>query len=108
MLLWERILGTTSWFIIRPWLPWPLSMKDGSSASQTTEDHKHHNVRKSWLCSNTNEEASGLQTGYSTLDSIRAALKSSNFTGLGEKPITTLHGYSGGSIGAGWVSISLE
>jgi hypothetical protein len=48
-------------------------------------------------------KASGLQTGYATLDSIRAVLQSGNFTGLDPDPIITLHGYSGGSISAGWV-----
>jgi hypothetical protein len=48
--------------------------------------------------------ASGLQAGYGILDSIRAVLQSGNITGLNAKPITTLHGYSSGAQGIGWVS----
>jgi Secretory lipase len=41
--------------------------------------------------------------GYSTLDSIRAVWSSGNFTGIDQKPLTTLYGYSGGAVASGWV-----
>lgn len=42
--------------------------------------------------------AAGMQTGYATLDSIRAVLQSGNITGLAPNPDITMWGYSGGSI----------
>jgi hypothetical protein len=46
---------------------------------------------------------SGLQSGYATLDSIRAVQKSGHITGISANPITTLSGYSGGALAASWV-----
>jgi len=42
---------------------------------------------------------SGLQAGQATLDSIRAVLQSSDFTGIADDVDILLWGYSGGSIG---------
>jgi hypothetical protein len=47
--------------------------------------------------------ASGLHSAFSTLDSIRAVIKSGNITGISSDPVITINGYSGGSIPAGWV-----
>jgi secretory lipase len=44
--------------------------------------------------------------GYATLDSIRAAIKSSEITGLSANPIITLNGYSAGALSVEWVSSS--
>ncbi|KAG4442400.1 hypothetical protein IFR05_002102 [Cadophora sp. M221] len=48
---------------------------------------------------------SGPQAGYATLDSIRAVLKSSKFTGIAERDVDiTMWGYSGGSIPTEWAA----
>jgi hypothetical protein len=53
------------------------------------------------------DAVSGLQAGYSTLDSVRAVQRSGNITGITTKPITTLHGYSSGAQAVGWACISV-
>jgi len=48
---------------------------------------------------------SGPQAGYATLDSIRAVLKSSEFTGISKDHVDiTMWGYSGGSIPTEWAA----
>lgn len=49
---------------------------------------------------------SGLQAGYATLDSIRAALSatSTNLTGLSPTPRIAMWGYSGGTIASEWAA----
>ncbi|KAH6712319.1 secretory lipase-domain-containing protein [Leptodontidium sp. MPI-SDFR-AT-0119] len=48
---------------------------------------------------------SGWQAGYATLDSIRAVLSSSKFTGIAEHDVgITIWGYSGGSIPTEWAA----
>ena len=42
--------------------------------------------------------------GYATLDGIRAALNSTNFTGIKQKPTIAMWGYSGGSIASAWAA----
>lgn len=46
----------------------------------------------------------GKQSGHSTLDSIRAALKSSNATGIKEDAKVAMWGYSGGTVATGWAA----
>lgn len=46
----------------------------------------------------------GRQAGKATLDSIRAALHSSNTTGIDSDAKTILWGYSGGAIAGGWAA----
>lgn len=46
-----------------------------------------------------------LQSGYATLDSIRAALKSSNQTRIDQDAKAVMVGYSGGSISSSWASM---
>ena len=44
----------------------------------------------------------GPQAGYATLDSVRAALKSTSFSQVSEDPTTALWGYSGGAFASNW------
>lgn len=44
----------------------------------------------------------GFQAAYASLDSIRATLASTNFTGVSPNAKTILYGYSGGSIPSAW------
>ncbi|OBT60935.1 hypothetical protein VE03_09271 [Pseudogymnoascus sp. 23342-1-I1] len=44
----------------------------------------------------------GIQAGQATLDSIRAVLKSSSFSGISVKPKVALWGYSGGALATNW------
>lgn len=46
----------------------------------------------------------GKQSGQSTLDSIRATLKSTNITGIKEDAKVAMWGYSGGTIATGWAA----
>lgn len=46
-----------------------------------------------------------LQSGYATLDSIRAVLKSSNMTNIDSSAKVAIVGYSGGSISSSWASM---
>lgn len=46
----------------------------------------------------------GKMSGQSTLDSIRATLKSSNVTGVNEDAKVAMWGYSGGTIATGWAA----
>jgi hypothetical protein len=54
-----------------------------------------------------NFSASGFQMAYATLDSLRATLKSTEFTGISPKPLITMNGYSAGGLSVGWVSNQL-
>jgi len=47
---------------------------------------------------------SGLQGGYATLDSVRAALASGNITGISSSAAYQMWGYSGGSIASEWAA----
>ncbi|CCE77998.1 Piso0_000608 [Millerozyma farinosa CBS 7064] len=46
----------------------------------------------------------GLQAGHATLDSIRGALNSRNYTGIDEDVKIALWGFSGGSLASGWAT----
>lgn len=46
----------------------------------------------------------GIQAGHSTLDSIRAALASTDITGVSSDAKVSMWGYSGGSIATGWAA----
>jgi len=46
----------------------------------------------------------GYQAGHATLDSIRAALSSTNVTSLSSNATVALWGYSGGSLASGWAA----
>lgn len=46
----------------------------------------------------------GKQAGHATLNSVRAALKSGNFTGISNSAKAALWGYSGGSLASGWAA----
>ena len=46
---------------------------------------------------------SGLHSGYTTLDSIRAVKQSGHFTGIHSDPTITMNGYSGGALAVSWV-----
>lgn len=46
----------------------------------------------------------GKQSGQSTLDSIRAALKTTNITGINEDAKVAMWGYSGGTVATGWAA----
>ena len=46
----------------------------------------------------------GRQSGQATLNSIRAALKSGNLTGITEDAKVAMWGYSGGSLASGWAA----
>ncbi|KAL4876994.1 putative lipase [Aspergillus karnatakaensis] len=46
----------------------------------------------------------GPQTAFQTLDSIRAALKSTDITGLDKNADTVMYGYSGGGFATEWAS----
>ncbi|CUM47359.1 uncharacterized protein AC631_01270 [Debaryomyces fabryi] len=46
----------------------------------------------------------GKQSGQSTLDSIRATLKTTNVTGIKEDAKVAMWGYSGGTIATGWAA----
>lgn len=48
--------------------------------------------------------SAGVQSGKATLDGIRAALKSSEFTEISKDAKVGLFGYSGGSIPVGWAA----
>ncbi|CAK9440092.1 uncharacterized protein LODBEIA_P41920 [Lodderomyces beijingensis] len=48
--------------------------------------------------------AVGRQSGYATLDSIRATLHSGNFTGISNDAKVAMWGYSGGSVASGWAA----
>lgn len=51
-----------------------------------------------------NSYTAGILAGQSTLDSVRAVLKSQNFTNIDTDPKLALWGYSGGSIASGWAA----
>jgi hypothetical protein len=50
---------------------------------------------------------SGLHSGYTTLDSIRAVKQSGAFTGISADPTITMNGYSGGALAVSWVRNTL-
>ncbi|KAI5956986.1 hypothetical protein KGF54_000605 [Candida jiufengensis] len=50
----------------------------------------------------------GRQSGYATLNSIRATLKSGNLTGINSDAKVAMWGYSGGSIASGWANVFLN
>jgi hypothetical protein len=56
----------------------------------------------------SNDSAAGRQIGYATLDSIRAALKSTDITGLSANATVTMNGYSAGALSVGWVSLDSQ
>jgi hypothetical protein len=49
---------------------------------------------------------SGLHSGYTTLDSIRAVKNSGAITGIHPDPTITMNGYSGGALAISWVGSS--
>ncbi|KAI5956981.1 hypothetical protein KGF54_000600 [Candida jiufengensis] len=50
----------------------------------------------------------GRQSGYATLNSIRATLKSGNLTGINSDAKVAMWGYSGGSLASGWANVFLN
>lgn len=79
--------------------------------SGTTGDNSLQEILdKGWVLNTpdyqgpNNSYTAGILSGQSTLDSVRAVLKSQNFTKLDNDPKVALWGYSGGSIASGWAA----
>lgn len=49
--------------------------------------------------------AAGIREGKHTLDGVRAAISSGNFSGIEDSPDTVMWGYSGGTIATGWATV---